>query len=266
MANRRQPIFVEPLDLGEVAASTALSGNPAGNLARLDMIGLTWCTDGSTQPWARGQFSSIKPVSFCAIVAANAQPGTQYRLRLGTSQAAVDGNAASYDSGVLPFISPAIESDDGLYHSHLELGAPIAALWWRIDIIGHVGPFETAGLVLGKAISAARFYDRDYERGIEPLDSLSLNRFAVPDTTDGYVLRTLGFTLSWMTEEEHETMFAPMLRRLGATKVLYCCLDPAATIYRQARTYLGWLGRPPFATGAVKPRTVSMEFAIRSII
>ena len=88
----------------------------------------------------------------------------------------------------------------------------------------------------------------------------------MPDITDGYVLRTISFTLWWVSKEEHETMFAPMLRRLGASKVVFCCFDPAPTVDRQARTYLGWLGRPPFATGAVKPRTVSLQFAIRSII
>lgn len=266
MVDRRQPLFVEPLQLVDVATNTALPGHPAGNVARLEMIGLIWRTDGGAAPWLRGQLAPGKVVDFCAIIAANAQPGTAYRLRLGSTPAEVDGNAAPYDSGARPFITPAVNADDGLYHSHLEIGAAIAASWWRIDIIGHVGPFETAGVVLGKSIAAARFYDRDYERGIEPLDSLNVNRFAVPDITDGYVLRTLSFTLSWLTEEEHETMFAPLTRRLGSSKVVYCCFDPAPSVYRQARTYMGWLGRPPFAKGAVKPRTVSMDFAIRSLI
>jgi len=266
MVARRQPIFVEPLDLLNIAANTQLPGQPAGNVGRHEFIGLTWRTDGSVLPWARGTFDGARAVDFFAIIAANAGPGTQYRLRLGATQAQVDGDAAPYDSGAKVFIDPAIVSDDGLYHSHLELGVAVLATWWRLDIVAHAGPFETAGLVLGKALSPARFYDRDYEHGIEPLDSLTINRFAVPDATDGYVLRTLGMTLSWLSEDEHELYIAPMLRRLGSTKVVYCCFDPAPSIYRQTRTYLGWLSRAPFAKGVAKPRTVSMEISIRSLI
>ena len=84
-------------------------------------------------------------MSFYSVIAANALPGTQYRLRLGGTQAQVDGDGtALYNSSALPFISPAIESDDGLYHSHLELGAIVTAFWWRIDIIGHAGSRQPA--------------------------------------------------------------------------------------------------------------------------
>jgi len=128
MANRRQTIFVEPVQLGDVATNLALPGNPASNVSRLDMIGLTWRIDGSAPPWLRGQLAGPTAISFCSVIAANALPRTQDSVRLGATQAQVDGgHTAIYDSGALAFIAPAIESDDGLYHSHVELGAIVTA-------------------------------------------------------------------------------------------------------------------------------------------
>jgi hypothetical protein len=266
MAAIEKPVFVDPLDLGAIIVSSAASGNPASNLNRLDAMGLTWRSEPAGPIWARGQFTEAQTISFLAILSANAQPGTSYRLRLGATQADVDGDAAPYDSGAAPFISPAITRRDGLYHSFLRLPDAIDAAWWRIDITGHAGAFEAAGVVLGRAIEPSRFYDKDFERGVEDMGSIDINRFGVPDGVPGIKLRTLLFTLSWLGEAEYEDTFAPLAEKIGTTSVLYCCFDPAATTWRQARTYMGFLGRAPFARGSAKPRTMAMELQIRSLI
>lgn len=260
-----KPIFVDPLSLGDIVVSTAQAGHSASSLNRLETMGLTWRTTGSGAIWARGQLEGEQLVDFLAIISANAQPGTSYRLRLGATQAEVDG-AAPHDTGALPFISPAITRADALYHSHLRLPVPVAATWWRIDITGHTGPFEAAGIVLGKAIEPSRFYDKDFERGMEDLGSVEINRFGVPDAVAGVKLRTLLFTLSWLNEAEYEDTFRPLAEKLGTTAPIFCCFDPAATTWRQGKTYLGFLGRAPFARGSVKPRTMAMELQIRSLI
>lgn len=262
----RKPIFIQPLDLGDLAAGSVLPGHPAFNLTRPDSVGLTWKAGGTGDTWVRGRFQDPRLVDFCAIVAATALPGTSYRLRLGATQADVDGNAAPYDSGLLPFITPAAVRASGLYHSHLELPDAVEALWWRIDIVGHVGLFEAASIVLGKAIVPSRYYDKDFERGLEDMGSLDINRFGVADDVPGVKLRTLMFTLPWLSEAEYEDTFAPLAEEIGTTQVLYCCFDPAETPWRQARTYLGWLTRAPFARGGTKPRTFSMQLQIRSLI
>jgi len=266
MATIEKPIFVAPAPLGDITVGSALAGNPASNLGRFESMGLTWRTFPGEPIWARGRFIAERLVDLLAIVSANAQPGTTYRLRLGDTQAEVDGSSASYDSGALPFISPAITREDGLYHSFLRLPSAIAATWWRIDIGGHTGSFEAANIVLGKAIEPSRYYDRDYERGIEDLGTIDINRFGVADVTPGVKLRSLMFTLSWLNETEYEDTFAPLAENIGTTAPLYCCFDPAATAWRQNRTYLGFLGRAPFARGSVKPRTMGMELQIRSLI
>lgn len=264
MATILKPIMVVPVDLGTVTASTEVTGAEASNLDRLDAPGLVWRTTGSGAIWARGNMASAA-INFLAIISANAQPGTTYRLRLGTTQAQVDGTAP-YDSGALPFISPAITREDGLYHSFLQMPALTTATWWRIDIGGHTGAFEAMGVVMGKQIEPSRYYDSDYERGIEDLGGVDLNRFGVATITDGLILRTLLFNLSWINEGEFEDTFAPMIEKVGTTAIVYCCFDPQATTWRQRRTYMGWIGQAPYARGGTKPRNVQMQLKFRSLI
>ena len=261
----RKPFFVVPLDLGTIVAGNAVLGHSVFHLDRKKAIGLTWKTNGASNVWARGDFGAAKAVDFMALVSANALPGTLIRLRLGDTQAEVDGTA-DYDSTALTFISPAITRADGLYHSHLELGATYTKRWWRIDITGHTGDFEAATLVLGKTVTPGRFYNTDFQHGVRDLGDLSFSRFGVFDEEDGAIFRTTEFTLGWITEAEFEASFRPMTETLGKRGILFACFDPEATAYRQAKTYLGVLDKPPFAKGVKKPATFAMDFALVSMI
>lgn len=260
-----RPLFIRPVDLGTMATGNAAAGFPVTNLNRFKAIGLTWRSSGNTNLWARGQFSASQAIDFCAIVAANALPGTTYRLRLGTSQAQVDGTAP-YDSGTLTFISPAITSADGLYHSHLEIPTVQNATWWRIDIGGHTGDFQASMLVLGRRIQPSKFYNLDFEYGVKDLGDLNWGRYGVMDEDPGLILRTVAFTLAWQTEAEYQTSFRPMIEALGRRGILYAVFDPEATVYRQAKTYMGVFDKPPAARGVRKPQTFSQDFAITSFI
>jgi len=259
------PILVVPIDLGTIISGNARSNRGVGNLNRLKYPGMTWKSDGNSNVWARGSLAEVTAIDFCAIIAATAQAGTTYRLRLGTTQAEVDGESAPYDSGALTLVDPARPRDDGLYHSHLELAEVENASWWRIDIAGHTGDFEAAGLVLGQRQSTARYYDQDFEYGHEDLGSLDIARNGVVAETPGAVLRTLLFRLAWLSEAEYFTMFEPVLRRYGKRAVIYWCLDPESGPYRQHKTYLGYFERSPFARGNQRPREFTMEVLIRSL-
>ena len=261
----RKPIFVLPLDLGTIAAGNTLAGFPASHLNRPNAIGLVWQSEGNSNLWIRGQFATPQSIDCCAVIAANALPGTMIRLRLGTSQEQVDGTAP-YDSGPLPFISPLINRSDGLYHSHLELPSVQTGFWWRIDITGHTGNFQAASIVMGQKIEPSRFYNFDFEYGIADLGGMDFGRFGVPDEEPGRILRTIDFTLGWQTEVEWEERFRPMLEKIGVRGFVYLCFDPTAHAYRQAKTFLGVMAKPPYAKGTRKPATFSQDFSIKSVI
>lgn len=262
-----QPFAVRPVEIdpANIATGNEITARPASNLTRLRHIGMTWRTNGAGTAWVRGQLDAAGDIDFVSLINANALPGTTIRVRLGTSQAQVDGSAP-YDSGAVPFISPATTRESGMYHSHLELPSIAMASWFRIDIGGHTGDFEAAGLVMGKKIQPARFYDRDFEYGIEDLGSLDIARNGVSGETPGLVLRTLLFRFSWMTKAEFETEFRPMIEALASRKPSFWCFNPEANAYRQNETYFGYFGRPPFARGGAKPQTFTVEFQIRSLI
>jgi hypothetical protein len=262
----RKPLFVVPLDLGTIATGNETAGFPASHLNRQKAIALTWKSTGNTNVWVRGQFAASRAIDFMAMVSANALPGTLIRLRLGTSQAEVDGGAAPYDSTALAFISPSITRDDGLYHSHLEIGAVHSATWWRIDITGHTGDFQAASLVLGETIVPSNFYNPEFEMGATDLGDLSFSRWGVLDETPGRIMRRIDFTLGWQTEAVFEADFRKLSETLGRRGIIYLCFDPDSTTYRQTKTYLGVFDKPPYARGLRKPTVYAQDFVLHSLI
>jgi hypothetical protein len=261
-----KPFAVAPHPLGTVTSGNELENRPASHLGEFKHLNMRWMSSGSSSLYARGDFGSSKPVDFCALLSANAGGSTTIRLRLGSSQGAVDGSSPSYDSGALPFIDPSITREDGLYHSHLQMPSVVNARWWRIDIGSHSGSFEASILVLGKRMTAGKFYSPDFGFGVEDKGSLEWNRLGVPEDDVGVIHRRLDFTLGWISQTEFETQWRPLAEKIGETGMALWCFDPQANAYRQAKTYFGKLREPAYAQGGVKPLNMSQRFSIESII
>jgi hypothetical protein len=260
------PFLLKPHSLGTIASGNERAEKPAVHLGVLDAIGMTWRSNGASNLWIRGDFGSARPIDFVSLVHANAQAGTTIRVRLGDTQAEVDGTA-DYNSGVLPFIAPSIDREDGLYSSHLELLSLQTKRWWRIDIAGHTGDFEAAKLVLGKRIIPSRYYSSGFEFGDQDMGTLELTKWGIPDRQDGLILSTLKFKLGWIDEAEYEGKIRPLMRSVARREVLMACFDPTPNAYRQSRTFLGWLKDDPFAVGGgLKPGTFAQDFSILSMI
>lgn len=258
-----KPLFVLPIDLGTIATGNERTEAPAIHLNEHDSPGLVWRTNGNGTVWARGQLSASKAISLCSMVNANALPGTLIRLRLGTSQAQVDGSAP-YDSGNVAFISPATTRESGLYHSLLRF-ASVNATWWRIDITGHTGDFEVMSLIMGSEIQTTRFYDRGWEMGTNDLGDIDFGRFGVALETDGVIFRTINFKLSWVSEAQFEASFRKVMMQTkrGVAWILF---NPEAIATRQEQFYFGRFGQPPFAQNSRKPGTFAMEFMLQSMV
>lgn len=276
MAAIKLPFAVVPISTGTITAGNERTSNPASHLFEHKAPGLTWRSNGSGSLTLSGDFGRESPIDFLSIMAASAQATTKIRLRLGDSAAQAASASPAYDSGTIDFISPFDGNTDNfiveaqgdayaLFHSHLELPTEQVRRYWRIDITGHTGDFEAAHLVLGKKITPARFYDQDFEQGLKDLGALEISRFGVVNEQAGLIFRTLKLKFGWISEDEYESMFRPLVEALGTRGVAFWCLDPAPTLYRQARTYFGWLTEPPFATGAPKPRTYSQDYSILSM-
>jgi hypothetical protein len=71
--------------------------------------------------------------------------------------------------------------------------------------------------------------------------------------------------MSWVNETEYEDGFRPLIER-AAGSPLFLCFDPEPTIYRNRKTYLGFLNRPPFTRGVLKPGYFNQEWEMRSVI
>lgn len=260
------PFVVVPTPLGTIASGNETTPKPAAHLGEFMDIGMTWASNGSSNLWIRGDFGSAKPVDFCSMLSANAQAGTTIRLRLGDTQAEVDGTA-DYDSTALPFISPSITREDGLYHSHLALPSLQTKRWWRIDIGSHTGDFEASMLVLGQRVISARYYSPGFEFGVQDQGETGFGRWGVVEQSEGLMMRTLKFELGWIEEAEYEAKFRPLATKLGKRNPALWCFDPAATAYRQDKTYFGIVRENLYAIGGSrKPGVYSKEFSILSLI
>ena len=260
-----KPIFVKPLSLGTITTGNEVAGHPAAHLGRLKALGMTWKSSGASNLWVRGDMGTFNDVDFCAVLSANAQLATTMRLRLGDTQAEVDG-AADYDSGTVPFISPSFSRRDGIYHSFLELPSVQEPRWWRLDFGSHTGDFEAAIVVLGKKVQPSKFYDRDFEYGIEDTGKADITANRIWDEEPGAILRTVDMAFNWITEAEYRADFQPLFEAVGTSQPVYCCFGPEATEYRQDRTYYGKFTKAPYARGRVKPGLYSTELRLLSII
>ncbi len=268
MPNREKPIFMRPHALESMLWANALLGNPADNLARHDASGVVWQSAGSSNLWVSGQFEGgAKAVDLIALVLTNASATTTARLRLGNSFSDAE-TGTLLDTGDLLIRSPvpAVDRGDGLSHWFHKLDTAVTATHWRLEISNHSGDFIASSLLLGERVETGYFYNPDYQFGAQDLGDISFSRWGVIEDSGGLVQRTLDFALGWQDEDEFETEFRPIMEDLGQRGLLYCCFDPADSIYRQARTYFGVLGRPLAARGVRKPKTFLLEFNIASII
>lgn len=239
------PFAVVPEPLGTITTGNEIASRPASHLNEFKNPGMVWQTSGATNAWVRGNFGSALAVNFAAVLSANAIPATTWRLRLGDSQAEVDGTA-DYDSTALAFISPSITRTDGLYCSHLELPSTFTKQWWRIDIGSHTGDFKAMAVVLGLKIQFADFYSPDFAFGQQDMSEIDWGRYGVISEAAGVKMRTLGMNFGWMTDSDRSTKFQPLRDKLGKGSVALWCFDSDATITRQDKTYFGWLADPVF--------------------
>ncbi len=259
----QKPAFTIPVALGTITTGNERTNRLASNLALHKDAGMVWQSNGNSNLWVRCNFGSAKAINYVSLMSANALPGTTIRVRLGDTQAEVDGTA-DYDSGAVAFISPSITRDDGLYNSHLDIPATYTKQWVRIDIGGHTGDFEASSLVVGLRRIMNRFYDRGFEMGVEDLGSFEFGNQGVVAEEDGVIIRSLGFKLSWMSEAEFETNFRPFMEQMGMRGFIHCCFDPDPTAYRQAKTYFGRLAKQPTVVNSVLPLSYAKEFVIHS--
>lgn len=239
-----KPFFVIPTDLGTVTTGNERANRPASHLGEFTYAGMVWQSILETNLWVKCDFGSAQDIDFVGLLAANALPGTTIRIRLGDSEAEVDG-VADYDSTAIAFIDPAITRDDGLYHSHHELPAMVSKRWLRIDIAGHTGDFQASMLVAGKTISPATYYESQWSRDVRDLGAVTFSRNGVPGINAGTRLRAISYRLAWLTEAEMEETFSPLDEATGKTDPLYLCFDPEATTSRQRRTFFGFNEEQP---------------------
>ena len=258
------PFAVIPYPFTVMSAGNERANRPASHLAEFKSRGMVWQSNGNTSLQLRLDLGSSRPINFLGMLCANALSGPSLSITLSNNS---DFSSPLHNSGAVSFVSPLITREDGVYHSHYEIGSVITARYVAIDIAGHTGDFQAAFLVLGQKLTPASYYSPDFEFGLDDRGSIDWTRYGVAEEEAGVIMRKLGLTFSWLSQSDYETKFRPMTEKLGKRGMVYFCFDPEPTVYRQAKTYFGVLTDPPFATGAAPKQTnYEMSFELLSLI
>lgn len=237
-----KPFFVEPMAF-TASGGGAVSAAPVTHLSEYQFEGMVYRTSDitGTSALVTLDLGAAREFDYVAVLQSNAQATTTIRIQADSNADDLFGGGGAtpeYDSGVLPFISPAVTGRE-FYHSHFELPAAQTKRYIGLIIADHAGPFEASFAVVGKKLASARYYDREWESGPDDLSVFGRGRNGVPDIAQGKTLRRVSFNLGWLTEAEYETGFGPMMQRLGRTGPVLLSFDPEATTLRQSRTYFG---------------------------
>lgn len=232
------PFFVEPLPFTVVSASSGPANRPASHLAEFSFVGMVWQSNAATEHYLELDFGKPVTIDQVSLLNTNAQLGTRWYIAMGTSTVQASSGSAPFTTfPAEPVINPPSSGRD-YYHGLLTF-TPQTYRYMTIRVIDHSGTFEASMLVAGKRVTPQKYYEPEWESGPEDLGNLAFGRNGIPDISTGVVLRRIGFTLAWMTEQEHELTFSPMLRRLGRRNPVLLCFDPSLSLYRQDRTYFG---------------------------
>ena len=263
----QKPFAVYPLDLGTITTGDELSNRPAAHLKEFKHAGMIWETALASSIWVRCDLGSAKDIDFVALLGTNATETTRIRIRLGDSQAEVDGTA-DYDSGYIAIRTPAITREDGKYHSFHRLPSLQTKRWIRIDADLHTDGFSAMALVVGKALDFSNFYSPlNTSFGQEDYGELSFDRFGVVDDVPGNKMRILEMDFGWMADADRANKFQPLRDKIGTTGMAYWCFDPDATVQRQDKQYFGHMLRPAFFKPSMYDQSRwQSQFQIRSII
>ena len=239
------PFFLEPRPFTVTSASAGPAERPASHLAEFKYAGMVWQSNAASEHIVVVDFGAAVTIDHVSLLNTNAQADTRMWIGMGTSAAEASGGSPAFSTAPAPLITPAVTGRDR-YHGFLSF-APQTYRYMALRTDTHSGVFEASILAAGQRIGPSKYYEPEWETGPEDLGTLAYGRNGVPEIADGATLRRLGFTTAWMTEAEHETIFQPLLQRLGRRGSVLCCFDPEATIYRQGRTYFGTMadqGRP----------------------
>lgn len=248
----QKPFVVVPHPLGTVTSANQRTNRPASHLGLFKEPGMIWETNGTSSITVLCDLGSAKEIDFIALIGTNAASGSTARIRLGDTQAEVEGVSADYDSGDQVIRTPALTREDGVYHWHWEIPSLFTKRWAFITI-GHTGSdFKAMALVMGKRVQFADFYNQTgFGFGMEDMAESSMGRYGVMEELDGIKLRTLSMEFGWMSESDRATKFQPLRDKLGSSGYALWCFDPEATDQRQDKTYFGRLLKPV----AFKPST-----------
>lgn len=230
-----EPSFlIVPEPINEISCAEQEVGSPALNLLGDDPAAALRSQNANVTIYAHTAGRLSDGVSLLGTMLGEA---ATWRIRAADTMAATAA-APVLDSGVVPFRASPNLGRRPSYHSFFRAGAPVAASWWRIDIVNPGPTFIARNLVIGLVRSSVN-YSRG--AGTAPWDMGSVNRtlYGTPDRVHGWRGRAVDFQLSWLNEADYQAKWADLDRLVGTTDPVWILPNSKASPFRHDRIGFG---------------------------
>lgn len=235
-----RPIFVEPLVPASISVSSALADFPAANLLTRQPSEVCRASAGTGDVDIDFAFGEVTSLTAFALLFHTEQQGS---LELYGANSAAGLNTApriTLTSVFAGTIDPGFGTRTGMIH----LDSPETFSHWRLRVTGRAsGDFEAGRLVVGSAFQSTK--SLGYGLQPESVDG-GVNRAGVKGARFvdvGPVRSAFNISFDVLTEDDFRQEFWPLINRLGQTRPLFFCADPADTAARELMSIYGTLGR-----------------------
>lgn len=259
-----QPFFVIPYQPISIIESNARAERPASHLVEYLYPGMVWRTMGP-QIFVNVamDLGEEKSIDFFAMLGVSSWSGVTANAVMGTSL----GGFEQYASASFSIPEPAEPPPAGFLGQWLHwLSAPINSRYPSAYIHNQtVQDHGATFFIVGKRMTFARYAEHDWEVGIDDLSTVTMTRGGVPDIAAGAIMRTISFTMKWVSEAEYFEKVAPLDMACGRGKPVLLCFDPDATSRRQALTFFGLLRENP-RNRRINARAFERRFEMLSFI
>lgn len=261
----RQPFIVIPHEPVSIEATNAAPGRPASHMAEYLHAGMVWRMP-TAQPSQTilMDLGAARDIDHLSLIGTTYSATTQANMILGTALGSGDIYGSPQVS--IPPAPQAPNRPDSTVDYWNDLPSVFSARYVGVNITGHTGlPYSAQFLVVGKRITFQRYAEHDWEVGVDDQSQTTITRDGVPDIVEGAIMRTLSFTMKWVSEAEYFDQIALLDQAVGRRKPVLICFDPDAGPRRQALTYFGLLRENP-RSRRINARAFERRFEILSFI
>ena len=228
-----RPLLAMPFwgDSSGIQASSSLQTAPVANLLKKQPKEL-WDANADSSVWIELDRGSEHPISLVSLLFTNLTSSATWRVRVGTTQAEVQGGSAAIDSGTVTAWA-SIDIDSWARRHTLYRFTQGNYRWLRIDLDDATNPDNT--IRAGRLFCSAEWRSTLHMHAGASLghEENTRVRFGADGSTrfkrTTERVQVHRYTIGYLTEDEALDNYYEIQRRRGASEDVLSVMDPDST-------------------------------------